>query len=138
MACLSCRSDFNETTAGTAGLASRMPRDAATHHQDEKINLWPLNSPDKITENPRFSQPREGHYCGVTNPVLQDAARIELVPPERRETPALELVLSLARREVLLAPNELARMRALQHEAELISGLSAAFAGRPLSNRTDR
>ena len=65
----------------------------------------------------------------MTNPVLQDAGRIELVPPEKRETPALEVVLSLARREVFLAPNGLARMRSLQHEAELILGLSAAFAG---------
>jgi hypothetical protein len=65
----------------------------------------------------------------VTNPVLQDAGRIELVPPEKRETPALEVVLSLARREVFLAPNGLARMRSLQHESELILGLSAAFAG---------
>jgi len=72
----------------------------------------------------------------VTNPVLQDAARIELVPSERREAPALELVLSLARREVLLAPNGLARMRSLQHEAELILGLSAAFAAGPFSTRT--
>ena len=72
----------------------------------------------------------------MTNPVLQDAARIELVPSERREAPALELVLSLARREVLLAPNGLARMRSLQHEAELILGLSAAFAAGPFSTRT--
>ena len=68
----------------------------------------------------------------MTNPVLQDAACIELVPSERREPPALEVVLSLARREVFLAPNGLARMRSLQHEAELILGLSAAFAGHSL------
>jgi hypothetical protein len=46
---------------------------------------------------------------------------------QRPEMPTLELVLSLARREVLLAPNGLARMRSLQHEAELILALSAAF-----------
>jgi hypothetical protein len=97
-----------------------------------------LRSTDKTTENQRFSQPREGHYWGVTNPVLQDAAGIELVPSEKRETPALEVVLSLARREVFLAPNGVARMRALQHEAELISGLSAAFAARPFSTVPDR
>jgi hypothetical protein len=64
----------------------------------------------------------------VTNPVLQDAAHIELVPSERPETTALEVVLSLARREIFLAPNGLAKMRSLQHEAELILGLLTAFA----------
>jgi hypothetical protein len=64
----------------------------------------------------------------VTNPVLQEPAHIELVPSERREMPALEVVLSLARREGSLAPNGPARMRSLRHEAELILGLSAAFA----------
>jgi hypothetical protein len=101
------------------------------HHYPivEQINRWPLRIPDKTTEKPRFPQSSKGHYRCVTNPVLQDAARIELVPPEKRETPALEVVLSLARREVFLAPNGLDRMRSLQHEAELILGLSAAFAG---------
>jgi hypothetical protein len=84
----------------------------------------------KTTENPRFSQPSKGHDRGVTNPILQDAACIELVPSERRETPALEVVLSLARREVVLAPNGLAKMRSLRREAELILGLSATFAAR--------
>jgi hypothetical protein len=97
-----------------------------------------LRTPDKTTENPRFSQQSKGHYRGVTNPVLQDAAaRIELVPSERRETPALEVVLSLARREVFLAPNGLARIRSLQHEAELILGLSAAFAARLFPTRSE-
>jgi hypothetical protein len=73
----------------------------------------------------------------VTNPILQDAAHIELVPSERRKTPALEVVLSLARREVFLAPNGLARMRSLRHEAELILGLSAAFAARPFPTRAN-
>lgn len=94
-----------------------------------------LRTPDKTTEIPRSSQPNKGHYRGVTNPVLQDAARIELVPSERRETPPLEEILSLARREVFLAPNGLMRMRALQREGELILALSAAFGGHS-SNRT--
>jgi hypothetical protein len=80
------------------------------------------------TENRRFSQLSKGHDRDVTNPVLRDAARIELVPSERRETPALEVVLSLARREISLAPNGPAKMRSLRHEAELILGLSAVFA----------
>ena len=63
----------------------------------------------------------------MTNPVLPDAGRIEIVPPEKREIPALDVVLSLARKEIFLAPNGLARMRAIGHEAELINGLSAAF-----------
>lgn len=86
-------------------------------------------TPDKTTENPRFSQPCEGHYRRVTNPVLQDTARIELMPSANHETPALEVVLFLARREVFLAPNGLAGMRSLQREAELILALTAAFAG---------
>ena len=73
----------------------------------------------------------------MTNSILQDSARIELVPSEGRETPALEVVLSLARREVFLAPNGLARVRSLQHEAELILGLSAAFAAKPFPTRAN-
>jgi hypothetical protein len=73
-----------------------------------------LRTPDKITKNPRFSQPNKGHYRGVTNPILQDAARIEIVPSEKRETPALKEVLSLARREISLAPSRLARMQSLR------------------------
>ena len=73
--------------------------------------------------------PCKGHHRGVTNPVLQDAALIEFVLPERREMPALEAVLSLARREVVLAPNGLARTQSLQRKAELTSELSAAFLG---------
>ena len=70
----------------------------------------------------------------MTNPVLQDAAPIELVPSERPEIPALEVVLSLARREISLAPNRLARMRAIQREAELIKGLSAVLDGPSLES----
>jgi hypothetical protein len=88
-------------------------------------------SEDETTEKLRYSQPHKGHYGNVTNPVLQDPARIELVPSDRYETPALEVVLSLARQEVLLAPNGSGRTRALRHEAELLLGLLTAFAGHP-------
>ena len=67
----------------------------------------------------------------MTNPVLQDGAGIDLVPFETCETPSLEVLLSLARREVLLAPNGLVKTRALGHEAQLILGLLTAFVARP-------
>jgi hypothetical protein len=82
----------------------------------------------QTTEIPGFAQPIKGHDRHVTNPVLQDPASIQLVSPATRETPSLELALSLARIEVRLAPNALTRLRSLRHEADLILRLTAALA----------
>ena len=84
----------------------------------------------QTTEISGFAQLIKRHDRHVTNPVLQDPASIQLVSPATRETPSMEVVLSLARMEVRLAPNALTRLRSLRHEADLILGLTAALAGK--------
>lgn len=63
----------------------------------------------------------------MTNPVLPGAPQIQLVRPMPAEVPSLEVVLFLAKEEVRLSPNPLARSRALELEARLIAGLTALF-----------
>jgi hypothetical protein len=83
----------------------------------------------RITESLRFAQPIKRHHRHVTNPAMQDPAYIQLVPPAKLEIPSLEVALTLARREVLLATNGLTRLRSLRREADLILGLTAVLAG---------
>jgi hypothetical protein len=48
-----------------------------------------MRTPDKTTEKPDFHSPSKKHNQDVTNPVLQDAAGIELVQSSQREIPPL-------------------------------------------------
>jgi hypothetical protein len=83
---------------------------AAFPRPPKQITRWHCEHRTKSQKILDFHSPTRG----MTNPILQDAARIEIVPSEKRETPALKEVLSLARREISLAPSRLARMQSLR------------------------